>query len=92
MLLYYSLTTLLDSQTLGEEYIGLLQVDPSLRRLPSKLVRPILPFRTPQWWRKLFSNTARPCENLEMKLEDFVKSDSTARRMQTVFHATASVT
>lgn len=36
--LYYSLTTLLDNQTLGEEYVGLLQVDSSLRAIPSKLV------------------------------------------------------
>jgi len=37
--LYYSLTTLVDSQTLGEEYVGLLQVDSTLRSLPNKLVR-----------------------------------------------------
>lgn len=36
--LYYTLTTLLDNQTLGEEYVGLIQVDPTLRALPSKLV------------------------------------------------------
>ena len=36
--LYYSLTTLGDSQTLGEEYIGLLQVDSTLRSLPTKFV------------------------------------------------------
>jgi len=36
--LYYSLTTLVDSQTLGEEYVGLLQVDSTLRSLPNKLV------------------------------------------------------
>ena len=38
ILLYYSLTTLVDSQTLGEEYVGLLQVDSTLRSLPNKLV------------------------------------------------------
>jgi Pex2 / Pex12 amino terminal region len=38
ILLYYSLTTLLDYQTLGEEYIGLVQVDNTLKALPSKLV------------------------------------------------------
>jgi hypothetical protein len=36
--LYYTLTTLLDNQTLGEEYVGLIQVNPTLRALPSKLV------------------------------------------------------
>jgi len=36
---YYGLTTLLDNQTLGEEYVGLLQVDSSLRSLPTKFVR-----------------------------------------------------
>ena len=36
--LYYSLTTLVDSQMLGEEYVGLLQVDSTLRFLPNKLV------------------------------------------------------
>ena len=35
---YYGLTTLLDNQTLGEEYVGLLQVDSSLRSLPTKFV------------------------------------------------------
>ena len=38
ILLYYSLTSLLDYQTLGEEYIGLVQVDNTLQALPSKLV------------------------------------------------------
>ncbi|XP_046638388.1 peroxisome biogenesis factor 10-like [Daphnia pulicaria] len=37
--LYYTLTTLLDNQTLGEEYVGLIQVNPTLRALPSKLTR-----------------------------------------------------
>lgn len=37
--LYYSLTTLADSQTLGEEYVGLLQVDSTLRSLPTRPVR-----------------------------------------------------
>lgn len=36
--LYYTLTTLLDNQTLGEEYVGLIQVNSTLRALPSKLV------------------------------------------------------
>jgi len=39
ILLYYSLTTLLDYQTLGEEYIGLVQVDNTLKAPPSKLAR-----------------------------------------------------
>ncbi|KAI9559269.1 hypothetical protein GHT06_016058 [Daphnia sinensis] len=37
--LYYTLTTLLDNQTLGEEYVGLIQVNSTLRALPSKLTR-----------------------------------------------------
>lgn len=36
---YFGITTLLDLQTLGEEYTGIIQVDPSLRRLPSLLNR-----------------------------------------------------
>lgn len=40
--LYYSLTTLADSQTLGEEYVGLLQVDSTLRSLPTRPVRDFL--------------------------------------------------
>lgn len=38
VLLYYTLTNLLDNQTLGEEYVGLIQTDSTLRALPSKLV------------------------------------------------------
>ncbi|XP_006871842.1 PREDICTED: peroxisome biogenesis factor 10 [Chrysochloris asiatica] len=38
-LAYFSLTTLAGYQTLGEEYVGLVQVDPSRRRVPSWLRR-----------------------------------------------------
>ena len=38
ILLYYSLTTLLENQTLGEEYVGVVQVDPTLKSLPSRPV------------------------------------------------------
>ncbi|KAM6216624.1 peroxisome biogenesis factor 10 [Rhynchocyon petersi] len=39
---YFSLTTLAGYQTLGEEYVGLVQVDPSRRRVPSRLRRSAL--------------------------------------------------
>ncbi|XP_038131028.1 peroxisome biogenesis factor 10 [Cyprinodon tularosa] len=35
-LAYYGLTTLSGYQTLGEEYVGIVQVDPSKRRIPSR--------------------------------------------------------
>ncbi|XP_007943624.1 peroxisome biogenesis factor 10 [Orycteropus afer afer] len=41
-LAYFSLTTLAGYQTLGEEYVGLVQVDPSRRRVPSWLRRSVL--------------------------------------------------
>ncbi|XP_006885885.1 PREDICTED: peroxisome biogenesis factor 10 isoform X2 [Elephantulus edwardii] len=41
-LAYFSLTTLAGYQTLGEEYVGLVQVDPSQRRVPSRLRRSVL--------------------------------------------------
>uniref|UniRef100_A0A6I8NST1 Peroxisome biogenesis factor 10 n=1 Tax=Ornithorhynchus anatinus TaxID=9258 RepID=A0A6I8NST1_ORNAN len=41
-LAYFSLTTLSGSQTLGEEYVNIVQVDPSARRVPSWLRRAAL--------------------------------------------------
>nr|XP_020729346.1 peroxisome biogenesis factor 10 isoform X1 [Odocoileus virginianus texanus] len=41
-LAYFSLTTLAGYQTLGEEYVSIVQVGPSQRRVPSKLRRGIL--------------------------------------------------
>uniref|UniRef100_G3U3I3 RING-type E3 ubiquitin transferase n=1 Tax=Loxodonta africana TaxID=9785 RepID=G3U3I3_LOXAF len=41
-LAYFSLTTLSSYQTLGEEYVGLVQVDPSRRQVPSWLRRSAL--------------------------------------------------
>ncbi|XP_064137192.1 peroxisome biogenesis factor 10 isoform X3 [Loxodonta africana] len=41
-LAYFSLTTLAGYQTLGEEYVGLVQVDPSRRQVPSWLRRSAL--------------------------------------------------
>ncbi|XP_075406336.1 peroxisome biogenesis factor 10 isoform X1 [Tenrec ecaudatus] len=41
-LAYFSLTTLAGYQTLGEEYVGLVQVDPSRRQVPSWLRRSLL--------------------------------------------------
>ncbi|KAM9244762.1 peroxisome biogenesis factor 10 isoform 3-T3 [Dugong dugon] len=41
-LAYFSLTTLAGYQTLGEEYVGLVQVDPSQRQVPSWLRRSML--------------------------------------------------
>ncbi|KAK5602104.1 hypothetical protein CRENBAI_016741 [Crenichthys baileyi] len=35
-LAYYGLTTLLGYQTLGEEYVGIVQVDPTKRQIPSR--------------------------------------------------------
>lgn len=35
-LAYYSLTTLSGFQTLGEEYVGIIQVDPTKRQIPSR--------------------------------------------------------
>ncbi|XP_036918050.1 peroxisome biogenesis factor 10 [Sturnira hondurensis] len=39
---YFGLTTLAGYQTLGEEYVGILQVDPSQRQVPSRLRRGVL--------------------------------------------------
>ncbi|XP_055984428.1 peroxisome biogenesis factor 10 [Sorex fumeus] len=39
---YFGLTTLAGYQTLGEEYVGIVQVDPSRRRVPSPLRRGLL--------------------------------------------------
>ncbi|XP_048206051.1 peroxisome biogenesis factor 10 [Perognathus longimembris pacificus] len=39
---YFGLTTVAGYQTLGEEYVGLIQVDPSQRRVPSRLRRGVL--------------------------------------------------
>ncbi|KAJ7306442.1 hypothetical protein JRQ81_009794 [Phrynocephalus forsythii] len=41
-LAYFTLTTLSGYQTLGEEYVGIIQVDPSARKVPSKLRRAAL--------------------------------------------------
>lgn len=41
-LTYYSLTTLSGCQTLGEEYVNVVQVDPSRRRIPSASRRSLL--------------------------------------------------
>ncbi|KAK2720166.1 uncharacterized protein LOC136036706 [Artemia franciscana] len=43
VLLYYSVTTLAQRQTIGEEYTGLLQVDSTKRKLPSLTGRFLLP-------------------------------------------------
>ena len=42
--LYYSVTTLSNLQTLGEEYTGLIQVDLGKNRLPSKFMRLLMIF------------------------------------------------
>ncbi|XP_062961117.1 peroxisome biogenesis factor 10 isoform X3 [Cynocephalus volans] len=39
---YFGLTTLAGYQTLGEEYVNIVQVDPSQRRVPSRLRRGVL--------------------------------------------------
>ncbi|XP_066126754.1 peroxisome biogenesis factor 10 isoform X1 [Saccopteryx bilineata] len=39
---YFCLTTLAGYQTLGEEYVGVIQVDPSQSRVPSRLRRGVL--------------------------------------------------
>ncbi|XP_054440027.1 peroxisome biogenesis factor 10 [Pteronotus mesoamericanus] len=39
---YFGLTTLAGYQTLGEEYVGVIQVDPSQSRVPSRLRRGVL--------------------------------------------------
>ncbi|KAM4873563.1 peroxisome biogenesis factor 10 isoform 1-T1 [Thomomys bottae] len=39
---YFGLTTVAGYQTLGEEYVGIVQVDPSQRRVPSRLRRGVL--------------------------------------------------
>ncbi|XP_036163351.1 peroxisome biogenesis factor 10 [Myotis myotis] len=39
---YFGLTTLAGYQTLGEEYVGLIQVDPSRRQVPQRLRRGVL--------------------------------------------------
>ncbi|XP_073089143.1 peroxisome biogenesis factor 10 isoform X1 [Manis javanica] len=39
---YFGLTTLAGYQTLGEEYVGVIQVDPSQSRVPSRLRRSVL--------------------------------------------------
>uniref|UniRef100_A0A8C5VBQ2 Peroxisome biogenesis factor 10 n=1 Tax=Microcebus murinus TaxID=30608 RepID=A0A8C5VBQ2_MICMU len=39
---YFGLTTLAGYQTLGEEYVGIIQVDPSQRHVPSQLRRCVL--------------------------------------------------
>ncbi|KAF6345313.1 peroxisomal biogenesis factor 10 [Rhinolophus ferrumequinum] len=39
---YFGLTTLAGYQTLGEEYVGVVQVDPSRSRVPSRLRRGVL--------------------------------------------------
>ncbi|KAM6173576.1 peroxisome biogenesis factor 10 isoform 1-T1 [Erethizon dorsatum] len=39
---YFGLTTLAGYQTLGEEYVGIVQVDPSQQRVPSRLRRSVL--------------------------------------------------
>ncbi|XP_018592048.2 peroxisome biogenesis factor 10 [Scleropages formosus] len=41
-LAYYGLTTLSGYQTLGEEYVSIIQVDPSKRRVPSRTRRVVL--------------------------------------------------
>ncbi|XP_048066715.1 peroxisome biogenesis factor 10 [Megalobrama amblycephala] len=43
-LTYYVLTTLSGYQTLGEEYVSIIQVDPSKRRIPSRMRRTALIF------------------------------------------------
>ncbi|XP_056102756.1 peroxisome biogenesis factor 10 [Rhinichthys klamathensis goyatoka] len=43
-LTYYVLTTLSGYQTLGEEYVSIIQVDPSERRIPSRMRRTALIF------------------------------------------------
>ncbi|XP_013412893.1 peroxisome biogenesis factor 10 [Lingula anatina] len=61
---YLALTTLADYQTLGEEYVSILQVDQSKRSIPSKLRRGLmilLQVCTPYLLQKLFTF-------LEMKL------------------------
>ncbi|XP_041507926.1 peroxisome biogenesis factor 10-like isoform X2 [Microtus oregoni] len=39
---YFGLTTVAGYQTLGEEYVGIIQVDPSQQRVPSRLRRGVL--------------------------------------------------
>ncbi|XP_038189009.1 peroxisome biogenesis factor 10 isoform X1 [Arvicola amphibius] len=39
---YFGLTTIAGYQTLGEEYVGIVQVDPSQQRVPSRLRRGVL--------------------------------------------------
>ncbi|KAL1776371.1 peroxisome biogenesis factor 10 [Sigmodon hispidus] len=39
---YFGLTTIAGYQTLGEEYVGIIQVDPSHQRVPSRLRRGVL--------------------------------------------------
>ncbi|XP_073937664.1 peroxisome biogenesis factor 10 isoform X2 [Castor canadensis] len=39
---YFGLTTVAGYQTLGEEYVGIVQVDPSQQRVPSRLRRSVL--------------------------------------------------
>ncbi|VCW79089.1 unnamed protein product, partial [Gulo gulo] len=39
---YFGLTTFAGYQTLGEEYVGIIQVDPSRSRVPSRLRRGVL--------------------------------------------------
>ncbi|KAM7405469.1 hypothetical protein PAMP_012728 [Pampus punctatissimus] len=41
---YYGLTTLSGYQTLGEEYVNVIQVDPSQRRIPSRVRRGLFVF------------------------------------------------
>ncbi|XP_017561283.1 peroxisome biogenesis factor 10 [Pygocentrus nattereri] len=41
-LTYYTLTTLSGYQTLGEEYVSIVQVDPTKRRIPSRMRRGVL--------------------------------------------------
>eukprot|EP00092_Neocalanus_flemingeri_P026155 GFUD01028346.1.p1 GENE.GFUD01028346.1~~GFUD01028346.1.p1 ORF type:complete len:298 (-),score=38.42 GFUD01028346.1:65-958(-) len=70
--LYYSVTTLSDYQTLGEEYTGLIQVQHRKTQLPSKLMRLVMIFLQtfgPQllkyWFKNLEKTVKRNTLNLD---------------------------
>jgi len=70
--LYYSVTTLCDYQTLGEEYTGLIQVVHRKKQLPSKLIRLIMiflqtfgPHVLKYWLRNLENTVKRNSLNLD---------------------------
>jgi len=72
--LYYSVTTLSDYQTLGEEYTGLIQVVNKKNRLPSKLLRLVMiffqtfgPHLLKYWFKNLESNVKRNTPNFDTK-------------------------